>query len=204
MLRQRSRRKLPYPAGLFSLAILPLLAFCLFYQKELIRSSQHTLEVTLPEKKDTAVTHLIKKYSEATKITLTGTDDDKTKLEYISVAVKELMLGAHGTEAITVTLGEGMHYSSLVKLYDICLIYGVNRYFQNDNSFYILVDKESPEEERSVTLICGTSYRFLTPTVDEWTEMFSSVKSNVMIVSCLSLLYTVMLGMAIINQRKKM
>lgn len=122
-----TRRSLFFPPGMISLSILPFLCFCVFYQIELRRLSQHVLEVTHWDERDTAFDPRRLVNDKFIKITLTG-EGDAVKLSYFRDAVKQLLQRQDTTGGVEVVLGRGAKYASLVKLYDICEREGAHQY----------------------------------------------------------------------------
>jgi len=143
MLKQKPRRKFLYPIGLLSLSILPLLCLDSFYQQYLKKKSLYALEVTYWDPLGSA-------NEKFTKIILTGAEEDKIKLDYAQVAIRELIHQKDTTRGMELTFSDNAKYSSLVKLFDLCRVENVRSYVNYQNKFWVFNLWPSEEQNRQV------------------------------------------------------
>ena len=72
-----------------------------------------------------------------TKMTFTGTDDDKIKLEFAQIAIRELINQKDTTLGIEFTLTDKMKYSTLVALFNMCKVEGARTYLHYQDKFWV-------------------------------------------------------------------
>lgn len=136
---RKPRRKLIYPIGLLSLSILPLLCYIFLYQQYLKENSLRVIEVTYWTPSDTrAISPSPFRYvnEKFTKMTFTGTDD-KVKLEFAQIAIRELINQKDTTLGIEFTLTDKMKYSTLVALFNLCEVEGARTYLHYQDKFWV-------------------------------------------------------------------
>jgi hypothetical protein len=159
----RPLRKLFYPLGLISLALLPLL-FYINLETHLQKNDLHALEVSYPSKqniteKDTIGSDAWTKqefltiqdfirYVGCQRMVLTGDKEDCVKLAYLKIALKEMMQNKSTVTGIEIVLTRHTKYKSLVSLYDICKTEQAPRYLHYRDKFWILTSaaKDPPEK----------------------------------------------------------
>ena len=103
-----------------------------------MKSSEHCLEVTYPERKD--VTRIVSKYvgNRIIKITLHGDEEgDQSKLESVQLEIRRLLRSGDLKAGIEITFTDGAKYSSLIRLLDLCTIEGAKMYMHYENKFWI-------------------------------------------------------------------
>lgn len=162
MLQRRPGRKLLYPAGLISLAILPLFGYH-FYCSNYPIQNLKCMEVIYWNGKitpDFASPLPLIANTRFNRITLNGSKDDEIKLSYSQVAIRELIHSDNYKMGFEFTFEETASYSSLVKLIDICEIEGATRYLNHEDNFYVFNSKPKVKTDLSSGTylgICGTS-----------------------------------------------
>jgi hypothetical protein len=137
MLRPESRRKLLYPLGLMGFLILPFIYFHSFYDYLNYHDNTVNYEVIYWHPSDTAHSPLKYVNEKFMKINLTGSDEDKIKLEFAEIAIRELIHQPDTTIGIEFTFKDGAKFSSLIKLLEICEQEGVRAYVNHNDKFWV-------------------------------------------------------------------
>ena len=134
-----TRTKLFYPISILCLSLLPFLCWNFWYQRYLKENFYTALEVTYWHPRDATygrnprncVNHIF------VKITLDGSSQDQTKLEFGQQMIRRLIQQPGVTRGIEFTLNDNVKYASLVALFDICLVEGARRYIHYGNKFWV-------------------------------------------------------------------
>ncbi len=162
MLQRRPGRKLLYPAGLFSLAVIPFLIYASCYKKIFLGQSEGCIEIIYWDPKDTSglMSSPLKFVNDKfMRITLTGAKEDEIKLAFAQVAIRELMQSEDSTMGIEFTFGKNVKYELLVKLIDICNNEGIFSYLNHEDKFWVF-NLYSNKKAKSFDLIDGNHQYF--------------------------------------------
>ena len=140
MLRRRTRRKLLYPAGLVSFAVIPFLIYAFTYKKIFLSQSEGCIEIIYWNPTDTSslMPSPLKFVNDKfLQITLTGAKEDEVKLDFARIAIRELMQNEDSTMGIAFTFGKEAKYESLIRIIDMCNDENVRSYVNHEDKFWV-------------------------------------------------------------------
>ena len=201
MIKHKPGRRLFYPPGLITLTFLPLLLLSSHDQQYFQDHTLHALEVIYLDPADDRFC-LMKYVNERfEKITITGGEDDKIKLDYAEVAIRELIQKKDTTLGIEFTLTNHARYSSLVRLFDICQKESVRSYFSYGNKFWVCNLWPKKNESSSFGFICGTVTHVASYKANS--RLVISFLLTRPVFACLSLLFFAMLVSLSVNDIHK-
>lgn len=138
----RRRRKLHYPVGLLSLALLPLL-FMWTLNSYHVFDDLRVLEITWPQRFEDIHSSIYPIYKTPDRvyidINLTGdAEEDNIKLDFAQLEIRN-MIATHDTiKGVHFHFNNEAKYRSFVRAIDICKMENANRYIANRNNIWVV------------------------------------------------------------------
>jgi hypothetical protein len=138
----RTRRKLYYPVGLLSLALLPMLCMGTLNSHHVF-DDLRVLDVTWPPKLEDIDSSLYPIYRLPNRIyidiNLTGdTEEDNIKLDFAQLEIRSMKATHDTIKGVRFHFNNEAKYSSFVRAINICKIENADRYIADGNNIWVL------------------------------------------------------------------
>lgn len=187
----RPLRKLLYPPGLISLALLPTLLYInleTYWQKKALYAlevvyfskqnitAKDTIEGDARTKQEFLTIQDFIKNVGYERMILTGSNDDSVKLAYLKILLREIMQNQSTVTGIEITFTSHAKYQSIVSLYDICKTANAPQYLHYRDKFWILNSAIKKATEK-MDFHCGTLMHCTSITMTTQQTSFSNCLS---------------------------